>query len=58
MERPEGICTGKLLWIWGAYVLLIVLLSNVVSEAGLSRGETWAAAALAGLALLVWTAEI
>jgi hypothetical protein len=58
MERLEGACTGKLLWIWGAYAFLMILLSNVMSDAGFSRGQIWAAAALIGFALLVWTREL
>jgi hypothetical protein len=58
MERLEAACPGKLLWIWGLYAFLMVLLSDVMSEAGFSRAEIWAAAALVGAATLVWTREI
>ena len=58
MERVEGVCPGKLLWIWGLYAFLMVLLSDYMSGAGFSHAEIWAAAALIGVATLAWTREI
>ena len=58
MERLEGACPAKLLWIWGCYAFLMVLLSDHMSAAGFSAAETWAAAAFIGAATLVWTREI
>jgi hypothetical protein len=58
MERLDGVCSGKLLWIWGLYAFLMVLLSHAMAGAGFSQGEVWAAAGLIGVALLVWTKEI
>ncbi len=58
MERSEGTCAGKLLWIWGIYALLMVVLFNVMSGAGFSRGVTWAVAAVIGVAVLLRTMEL
>lgn len=58
MERSEGTCVGKFLWIWGIYALLMVVLSNVMSDAGFSRGVIWAVAGAIGIAILLRTLEI
>jgi hypothetical protein len=58
MERSQGICAGKLLWIWGVYALLMVALFNVMSGAGFSRGVIWAVAGVIGIAVLLRTLEI
>jgi len=47
MVRAERLCPFKLLVVWGLYSLVV-----------LGFSLSWTAAAVAGLAVLVWTREI
>ena len=57
-EVPRALCTGKLLWVWGAYAFAMVWLSHAMSAAGFAPAAVWAVAAVIGLALAFWMREI
>ena len=57
-KPTDAICSGKLVWIWGAYALGMSWLWNGLTAAGFPAGSIWALAGLAGVMVLLATREI
>ena len=58
LQPRERACTGKLLWIWGAYALAMLWLWHGLTAVGLPSIVIWGIAAVAGAAVLLATREI
>lgn len=57
-KAQEGICTGKLVCIWGVYAFAMSWLWNGLTAAGFSAPCIWALAGIAGALVLAATREI
>lgn len=57
-KPQEGLCAGRLCWIWGGYAIAMLWLWDGLSAAGLPGAAIWALAGLAGACVLQATREI
>ncbi len=58
MLRAHALCPLKLTAVWTLYALFVLALCQAMEAAGAGPAAEWFVAAVAGLAVLVWTREI
>lgn len=56
-QTPGAICTGKLFWIWGAYAVGMLWMSQWLEAIAVPPAVVWAIAAAIGLCVAACTRE-